>query len=52
MDVQELIARFPEIPEVLHEKPVLKRYAEVFGDLCVPRGSHLPARQANKRPQT
>jgi hypothetical protein len=33
MDVQELIARFPEIPEVLHEKPVLKRYAEVFGDL-------------------
>lgn len=33
MDVQELITRFPEIPEVLHEKPVLKRYAEVFGDL-------------------
>ncbi len=33
MDVQELIARFPEIPEVLHEKPVLKRYAQVFGDL-------------------
>jgi hypothetical protein len=33
MDTQELIARFPEIPEVLHEKPVLTRYAEVFGDL-------------------
>ena len=33
MDVQELISRFPEIPEVLHEKPVLKRYAEVLGDL-------------------
>ena len=33
MDTQELIARFPEIPEVLHEKPVLTRYAEVLGDL-------------------
>ncbi len=33
MDVQELITRFPEIPEVLHEEPILKRHAEVFGDL-------------------
>ena len=33
MTVQELVVRFPEIPEDLHEEPTLSRFAEVFGDL-------------------
>ena len=33
MTVQELVARFPEIPEDLHEEPILSRFAEVFGEL-------------------
>ena len=32
MNVQELIARFPEIPEDLHEEEVMARFAEVFGE--------------------
>ena len=31
MDVQELVARFPEIPADLHDEEVLARFAEVFG---------------------
>jgi len=31
--VPELVTRFPEIPEDLHEEPTLSRFAEVFGDL-------------------
>ena len=31
MDVQELLARFPEIPADLHDEEVLARFAEVFG---------------------
>ena len=30
MTVQELIARFPEIPPDLHGEPILAQYAEVF----------------------
>ncbi len=33
MTVQELVARFPEIPKDLHEEPILSRFAEVFGEL-------------------
>ena len=33
MTVQELVARFPEIPKDLHEEPMLSRFAEVFGEL-------------------
>lgn len=33
MDVQELIARFPEIPAVLHGEPLLARLAQSCGDL-------------------
>ena len=32
MDVQELFARFPEIPADLHEEEVMARFAEVFGE--------------------
>lgn len=32
MDVHELSARFPEIPEDLHDEELLARYAEVFGE--------------------
>ncbi len=32
MDVQELIARFPEIPEDLHAEEVMARFAAVFGE--------------------
>ena len=31
MNVQELVKRFPEIPEDLHEEPLLVRLAETFG---------------------
>ena len=31
MNVQELVKRFPEIPEDLHEEPLLARLAETFG---------------------
>ncbi len=33
MTVQQLIVRFPEIPQDLHEEPVLAQFAETFGDL-------------------
>ncbi|MGQ4808633.1 hypothetical protein NKDENANG_02020 [Candidatus Entotheonellaceae bacterium PAL068K] len=33
MTVQELVLRFPEIPQDLHEEPLLAQYAEAFGDL-------------------
>ena len=33
MSVEELKARFPEIPHDLHREPVLARFAETFGDL-------------------
>ena len=32
MTVQELIARFPEIPKDLHGEPLLAQFAEAFGD--------------------
>lgn len=32
MTVQELVARFPEIPQDLHREPILAQYAEAFGD--------------------
>ncbi len=40
MTVQELVARFPEIPKDLHEQPILSRFAEVFGELL--RGARNP----------
>lgn len=33
MTVQELVRRFPEIPQDLHTEPVLTIFAETFGDL-------------------
>lgn len=33
MDVQELIARYPEIPATLHQEPLLARLAQACGDL-------------------
>ncbi len=35
MTVQELVARFPEIPKDLHEEPILSRFAEVFSELLL-----------------
>ncbi|MFQ5846589.1 MAG: hypothetical protein ACE5IQ_02830 [Candidatus Methylomirabilales bacterium] len=32
MTIEELVARFPEIPEDLHGESLLAEYAEVFGD--------------------
>jgi hypothetical protein len=32
MTVQELVSRFPEIPEDLHGEPLLAEYAEAFAD--------------------
>ncbi|MEE8151616.1 MAG: hypothetical protein V3W05_05170 [candidate division NC10 bacterium] len=32
MTVQDLVARFPEIPQDLHGEPLLAQYAEAFGD--------------------
>ncbi len=32
MTVQELVARFPEIPQDLYEESLLAQYAEAFGD--------------------
>lgn len=32
MTVQELVARFPEIPQDLHGEPLLAAYAEAFQD--------------------
>ncbi len=32
MTVRELTDRFPEIPEDLHEEPLLARFAEAFGE--------------------
>ena len=31
MNVQELVARFPEIPADLHHEEILSRFADVFG---------------------
>ncbi|MFQ5850877.1 MAG: hypothetical protein ACE5JU_09850 [Candidatus Binatia bacterium] len=33
MAVQELVARFPEIPQDLHGEALLAQSAEAFGDL-------------------
>jgi hypothetical protein len=33
MTVDELLARFPEIPRDLRDEPVLARYVDAFGDL-------------------
>jgi hypothetical protein len=33
MTVQELVARFPEIPKDLHGESTLSRFADAFGDL-------------------
>jgi hypothetical protein len=33
MTVQELVARFPEIPADLHDEPVLARFASTLGGL-------------------
>ncbi len=33
MSVQELMARFPAIPNGLHDEPLLARFAEAFADL-------------------
>ena len=33
MTVQELVARFPEIPADLHDDPVLERFASTIDDL-------------------
>lgn len=33
MNIQELLARFPEIPKDLHHEPLLEKYAATFGDL-------------------
>ena len=33
MTVKDLVGKFPEIPQNLHEEPLLKRFAEVFGEL-------------------
>jgi hypothetical protein len=32
MTLQELVARFPEIPEDLHEEPLLAQFGKVFGE--------------------
>ena len=41
MTVQELVARFPEIPADLREEPVLERFASTLGDLL--RVSNKPS---------
>lgn len=33
MSIEELVAKFPEIPRDLRREPVLARFAETFGDL-------------------
>jgi hypothetical protein len=33
MTVQDLVARFPEIPADLHREPLLAQFADSFGDL-------------------
>ncbi len=33
MTVEELIQKFPEIPRSLHQELLLKRFADVFGEL-------------------
>ncbi|RMF70351.1 MAG: hypothetical protein D6743_00400 [Calditrichaeota bacterium] len=33
MTVAELVSRFPEIPQDLHDEPLLERFAETFDDL-------------------
>ena len=46
MTVQELVAKFPEIPKDLHEEPVLSRFAEVFGELL--RAARSPSACATR----
>jgi hypothetical protein len=41
MTVQELIARFPEIPRDLHKEPVLAQFAKTFEDLL--KIAHKPS---------
>lgn len=33
MTVHELLHRFPEIPQDLHDEPLLAQFAQTFGDL-------------------
>ena len=33
MTVEDLVGIFPEIPRNLHQEPLLKRFADVFGEL-------------------
>ena len=33
MTVEDLVEKFPEIPQSLHEEPLLKRFSDVFGEL-------------------
>jgi len=33
MDASELVRKFPEIPEVLHQEAVLEEFSQTFGDL-------------------
>ena len=41
MTVEELLTRFPEIPQNLHEEPLLKRFADAFGELL--QVAHTPS---------
>ena len=41
MTVEELVAKFPEIPQNLHEEPLLKRFANAFGELL--QVAHTPS---------
>ena len=46
MTVQELIARFPEIPKDLHEEPLLAEFAKAFGEqLRIARNPSACARE-------
>jgi hypothetical protein len=49
MRVEELIARFPEIPEVLRNDPVLETYADVFDGLL---GKAIPPSACQGSEQT
>ena len=35
MTVQELVARFPQVPQGLHDEPLLARFGEAFSDLLL-----------------
>lgn len=46
MTVQELIARFPEIPKDLHQEPLLAEFAQAFGEqLRIARNPSACARE-------